>query len=97
MAKGDVYRLGEQIAVEFQSDWLDYLPTRFIIPLMTPEQGPAQAAKLNPTFILEGETMVLHPQYAGVVAKASLSKPFASLAPHEHDIQQALDFLFAGY
>lgn len=97
MAKGDVYRIDDQLAVEFQSDWLDFLPTRFVIPLMKPDQGPAQAAKLNPQFVVEGETLVLHPQYAGVVAKSSLSKPFASLARHEHDIQMALDFLFAGY
>ena len=84
--------------VDVQSDLLDQLETRVVIPL-TRVSGLANAplVHLTPTLTFDGETYVLMtPQLAGV-ARTDLGPPAGSLAEERQTIVAAIDFLVTGF
>jgi toxin CcdB len=83
--------------VDVQSDLLDQLQTRVVIPL-TRTAGLAKKplSHLTPALTFDGETYVLMtPQLAGV-ARTELGTPAGSLAGERHAIVAAMDFLLTG-
>jgi toxin CcdB len=99
MARFDVYRLhsGDGLVLDCQADLLSHLQTRFVVPLMTPDQGPERAVLLNPLFDVEGLAVAMYTQYAGTMPKSELGSMITSLRDHNMEIQTALDILMAGY
>lgn len=98
MAELDVFRTANgEYLVDFQSDLLDHLNTRFVIPLESPDKGPKVAERLNPIFTIEGERMVLYTQFALTVPQADLQDRIASLAEQRYVIMDAFDLLISGY
>lgn len=103
MAQFDVYRnpnpstWGEvPFLVDVQSDLLDPLATRVVVPLMTTIAMPRPAKYLNPVFEVEGIRVVMStPELAGVL-KSSLGAVVGSFRERRSDIIRALDFLIAG-
>ncbi|MEY4269338.1 MAG: hypothetical protein RLZZ58_554 [Pseudomonadota bacterium] len=98
MARFDVFRtLGSSLVIDYQSDMLAYLQTRFVIPLMPPEVEPPQSKRLNPAFMVGGQQYVLYPQFAASVAEQELQTYVMSLADQHLAIIDAFDMLTSGY
>jgi toxin CcdB len=84
--------------VDVQSDLLEQLQTRVVIPL-TRTAGLAKKplSQLMPSLTFDGESYVLMtPQLAGV-ARTELGTPAGSLAGERQAIVAAMDFLLTGY
>jgi toxin CcdB len=84
--------------VDIQSDLLDQLQTRVVIPLTrTVALAKRPLSQLTPALTFDGEAYVLMtPQLAGV-ARAELGAPAGSLAGERNAIIAAMDFLLTGY
>ncbi len=79
-----------------QSDLLDEFPTRMVAPLVRPSSLSLPATRLNPTFKIDGEPVVMLTQQLGAVSKKSLKHPRSSLKRHRVEIIAAIDFLLGG-
>lgn len=104
MAQFDVYRNANPATraripylLDVQSDLLDTLATRVVVPLCKPEVVSGKAAdRLSPEFDVEGRTvLMLTPQLSGVPRKI-LGKRVASLARERPAIIGALDLVITG-
>jgi len=86
------------LLVDVQSDLLEPLQTRVVIPL-TRVAGLAKkpVTHLTPTLEFDGETYVLiTPQLAGI-SRTDLGVPAGSLADQRQAILAAIDFLVTGF
>ena len=80
-----------------QSELLDELPTQVVVPLVKGAAlGGRAAARLNPSFDIEGEAVFLLTQQMGAVPTSSLTHRVASLEQSRDVIVAAVDFLFSG-
>ena len=84
--------------VDVQSELLDQLQTRVVIPLTrAPGLARNPLSHLTPTLTFDGEAyLLMTPQLAGV-ARTELGPPAGSLAAERHAIVAAMDFLVAGF
>lgn len=98
MAQYDVHRIaGSGLVVDVQSDLLDPLTTRVVIPLLPQSDAPSPARRLNPTFPVEGVDHVLMPQFMAAVTLGELGAPIISLEANRDAITAALDMVFHGF
>lgn len=104
MARFDIYRNANPATrsripylLDVQSDLLDPLATRVVIPLCRPEVLKGKLAeRLNPAFEVEGHRMaLLTPELAGV-SKKMLGERVGNLSNERGSIIAALDLLFTG-
>ncbi len=104
MAQFDVYRNGNPATrtrvpflLDVQSDLLDRLVTRVVVPLCKPELLKGKLAeRLNPVFLVEGQKLaMLTPEMAGVSRKV-LGGKIASLAEERRAIVAAIDMVITG-
>jgi len=104
MAQFDVYRNANPATrtripylLDVQSDLLDPLATRVVVPLCKPEVLSGKPAeRLNPAFEVEGrKVLMLTPELAGVAGK-TLGERVGSLARERQAIIAALDLVFTG-
>jgi len=103
MAQFDVHRNAnrsrrEEIPylLDVQTDLLDVLATRVVVPLVAVSVMKEAARHLNPRFRIENHWVVMSTaELAGVPVK-SLGGKVASLKSHRDDIVAALDFLISG-
>jgi toxin CcdB len=104
MAQFDVYRNANPATraripylLDVQSDLLEPLATRAVVPLCNPELLKSKLAeRLNPVFEIENHKMaMLTPELAGVSRKA-LGERIGNLSEERHLIIAALDLLFTG-
>lgn len=104
MAQFDVYRNPNPASrtripylLDVQSDLLDPLATRVVVPLCRPEVLSGKPAeRLNPEFEIEGRKLyLLAPELAGVPRKA-LGDPVTNLSAQRRAIIDALDLVFTG-
>jgi toxin CcdB len=104
MAQFDVYRNANPATrarvpylLDVQSDLLDTLATRVVVPLCKPEVLRGKLAeRLNPVFEVEGRKRVLlTPELAGVSRKA-LGEKIENLADRRDSIIAALDLVITG-
>jgi len=80
-----------------QSELLEDLPTRVVIPLVRASALKNQSATLlNPEFDVEGIHVVALAQQLAAVPISALRKHVTSLEAHRESILRALDFLFSG-
>ena len=98
MAQFDVWtrRGGSGVLLECQSDFLDDLETRFVVPLLVRKPSAHLIPRLNPTFDVAGQAFVMGTQFAFNVYSAALGRRIGSLAHEHHRIIDAIDFLLAG-
>lgn len=98
MARFDIHRArGEPgYLLNCQSDLLDYLNTRLVVPLRQPHQAPVPAARLNPFFEIGGVKHVMVTQFASAMPVRDLGSPVASLLSEQDAIMNALDMLLTG-
>lgn len=96
MAQFDVYHVrGNVLVLDCQSDLLDDLPTRFVVPLRSTDG--AVVPRLNPVFIIQGERLTMLTPLARGIDIRDIEGTVASLIDHEYEIKAALDMLVSGY
>jgi toxin CcdB len=85
--------------VDVQSDLLDELDSRVVIPLRSVERFPnvKLPARLTPVFRLDGKDFLLETPKMSAVPKRVLKSPVVTLSDEQARITEALDFLFQGY
>lgn len=95
----DVYRNigGAGFLLNIQSDLLDVLNTRVVVPLLPSSEAPLPAARLNPVIVVDGANHVMVTQYMAAIPLATLGEPVGNLLPHHDQIAAALDMLFQGF
>ncbi len=99
MAKYEVFANpdGAGYLLDVQADLLDTLNTRIVVPLTPLSIAPKPAKRLNPVFEIEGERVVMLPQFLASVPIAILKIPVANLAGRFDEITNALDMVFVGF
>lgn len=85
--------------LDVQSDLLDGLDSRMVIPLRSLRHFPKVklSLRLTPVLAIDGEDFLLETPKMGAVPLRVLKSPVASLAQSQEQITAALDFLFQGY
>ena len=104
MAQFDVYRNRDTATrrrvpylLDVQSDLLEDLGTRVVIPLAAPSPaGVAAIGRLMPVFDIEGATVTLVTAQLAGVSRAVLGRHVGSLAASRREIVAALDVLISG-
>ena len=82
--------------LDVQSDLLEPLATRVVVPLVRHVVMPRPARYLNPVFEVRGERVVMStPELAGVPIQA-LGEKVDALPEQRDAIMRALDFLISG-
>ena len=79
-----------------QSDLLDSINTRVVVPLFTPEAMDKIVNTLTPEFTVEKQRVVMSTTELATVSARNLGKPVCSLSEHRNQIIAALDLLFTG-
>lgn len=99
MPKYDVYPNpgGIGFVVDVQTDLLDGLATRVVVPLMPIKSALIPARLLNPVAEIDGDEHVMVTQFLSAVPAPPLGSPVANLAARADDITRALDMLFQGF
>jgi toxin CcdB len=83
--------------VQCQSDFLDHLESRFVIPILPRAAVSKLIRKLNPIFVIDNRALVLFPQFALSLDRREIGRPIASLAHEQDRIIDALDMLLSGF
>jgi toxin CcdB len=98
MARYDVYpgSRGLGFLLDCQSDLLDDLDTRVVVPLM-PVAGFSPVLRLNPVFVVNNTTLIMATQLIFAIPCERLGRPVANLESEHFDIVRALDILLTGY
>src|SRR5690348_14936449 len=98
MSQFDVHRLnsGSGLVVDCQSELLEHLSTRLVVPLIPREEGAPQVARLNPLVFVDGREFIMATQLAAAVLQRDLGEVVASLRDRSFEIVGALDVLFSG-
>lgn len=104
MARFDVYANPDRTErklipffLDVQSDHIQAIQTRVVVPLWSRDALPERLENLNPGFEVAGHGVVMDTPALGAVPIAALQKKVANLRPHQLAIQNALDALFGGY
>ncbi len=99
MAQYDICRLnsGSTLVLDCQSDLLDQLETRFVIPLIAKNTAPIPAKRLNPSFIVKDQELILFPQFAATIRTSEIAAIIGSLADQNIEIDNAIDMLLSGF
>lgn len=83
--------------VNVQSDLLDDLATRVVVPLLPVSAAAAPPiGKLMPVFELQGARFTFAVQQLAGVSRAVLGSKVSSLAARRHEIISAFDMLISG-
>ena len=104
MAQFDVYanpsaaqRPAVPYLVVVQSDLLDHLPTRLVMPLVVERfNSGVLPARLSPSFRVAGETLYLWPQQTANIPARGLTMPVESLKSDQSLLLDALDAVVSG-
>ena len=83
--------------LDVQTDMLDNLATRVVVPLMTEAAMGRPVSHLNPKFEIENIIVFMSTAELAGIPKGNLGKKVASLKKWREEIIAALDFLFVGF
>ncbi len=99
MARYDFYRSAgsKGYLLDVQSDLLEHLNTKVVVPLLPPDVAPVPARRLNPTFRIDGKDHIMVTQFISALTASELQAMEGNLARHHDDIVAALDMLFQGF
>lgn len=94
MARFDVYHLADGGTVlDCQSDLLEDIGTRFVVPLVPARQAPPHNPHLNPSFRVNDEELQMVTQFATTIRTKELRARIGSLASEHERIIRAVDVL----
>ena len=103
MAQFDVYlnpntetRDSIPFLLDVQSDMLDILATRVVVPLVVADEMTQVAKYLNPQFKIKSIAVVMSTAELAGVPNRSLGEKVTSLKNKRDEIIAALDLLFTG-
>jgi len=103
MAQFDVYenpnpasRGSIPYLLDVQTDLLDNLATRVVVPLVASAAMPKPGRQLNPAFRIGDKTFLMSTAEIAGVSVKSLGKKVCSIKEHRNEIVAALDFLITG-
>lgn len=104
MARFDVYsnpdatdRAAIPFMLDVQSDYLEGLDTRVVIPLFATARFNTRVRTLNAELQVAGKEVVMDTASIGAIPSMELGRPVANLSDQQLNIQDALDALFAGH
>lgn len=99
MAQYDVFLNldGSGYLLNVQSDLLDGLSTRLVIPLLPASQAPTPATRLNPMVNIGDQTHVMVTQFMAAVPEKLLTKHITSAVHMRDEITAAIDMLTHGF
>ena len=99
MARYDAFagHLEDGYLLDVQTELLDHLRTRVVVPLLPLAETPAPIRKLNPVFEMGGRKLVMATQFIATLPVARLGESRFSLAAHQEQIEGALEMLFQGF
>lgn len=83
--------------LDVQSDLLEDLNVRAVVPLLRQADAPVAASRLNPVFEIGGTAHVMMTQYIAAVPIRILSAPVGDLSARFDEVTSALDMLFHGF
>jgi len=99
MAKYDVFPNpnGDGYLLEVQTDLLDELKTRVVVPLVPYSSTLKTLRRLNPVFTIGGKQYFMFTHLIATLPASRLSEPRTNLARLHDQIVAALDMLFQGF
>jgi len=80
-----------------QSDLLEGLNTRVVVPLIRTADAPKPAARLNPIFTICEERYVVVAQFMAAIPFNALGTPVDNLERLRDEIVSAIDMLTQGF
>ena len=98
MAQFQVYRVAERrLVLDLQTDLID-TGSRVVAPLIPAASGPKAIGRLEPAFMIDGESHILHTAEMAAIPSALLKGPsVADLSESDYEIRGALDMVFSGF
>ena len=99
MPKYDVFPnpSGDGFLLDVQSDLLNDLNTRVVVPLLPTASAPKPATRLNPAFDINGESVVMVTQFMAAVPVGMLASSIANIEAASDKITAAVDMLMQGF
>lgn len=99
MARFDLYRpkRGPGYLLDIQSNWLESLPSRVIVPLLPPTPALPVIRGLTPVFMVGDEEVAMMTHYLTAIPKRELGPSVGSLSTQQDEITRALDVLITGF
>ncbi len=99
MAKYEVYPDpdGTGYLLDVQSDLLEDLNTRVVVPLILTVEAPDPTRRLNPVFTIEGTEVIMMTHFLASVPRTVLRDPVEKLLGDFAEITNALDMVFQGF
>jgi toxin CcdB len=99
MARYDVYAnpAGEGLLLDVQADFLDYLQTRVVIPLVPQKSAPPATRRLHPILDVGGIKYILATHLMAAVLATELRDARTNIGGYHDQIVSALDMLFQGF
>lgn len=99
MARFDIYPGidGNGYVLDVQSDLLEPLNTRVVVPLLSRRRAPEPADRLNPLFRIGRTDYVMVTQFLAAVPLVSLKPSIDNLSRHQTEIMAAIDMLTHGF
>lgn len=99
MPQYDVYtsRTPGILLLDVQSDLIDGLETRVVVPLLPANAGPHKINRLHPTVIVEGRNYLIATHLLTSVQRKELSGVKTNLMAQHDDISRAIYMLFQGF
>jgi toxin CcdB len=99
MARFDLYpgRQGTPYLLDVQSEHLDRLPTRMVVPLGAADATLPAFRDLTPTLLVGGTPHVLLTPLMAAIPRRLLGHPIGNLLPQADDITRAVDILLTGF
>jgi len=99
MARYDVHLnpSGPGYLLDCQADVLSGLTTRLVVPLLPPDVAPIPSRRLNPSFLVGEDRLVMMTHFAASVPLRALGQRIGSLAEQHDAIIEAFDMLLTGY
>jgi len=95
MTRFHVHRIGNDgsLALDVQSNLLDALTTRVVVPLAPVED----VATLVPRLTVDGQRFAMLRQFVTTVPVSAVGPSIADLSTRADEITAATDFLFQGF
>ena len=99
MAQYDLFAdpAGNGYLLDVQSDLLEGLNVRAVVPLLPQGNAPIAASRLNPVFEIDGAPYLMMTQYIAAVPCSILKASVGDLSERFDAVTAALDMLFHGF
>ena len=82
--------------LDVQTDLLSDLATRIVVPLVRTGAFGRTASRLHPTFVIEGNEVVMATHLLAAVRRRALGASVTSLSDQRHVVIAAIDVLWSG-